>query len=508
MAGIEELLVSIVSKFDDAGFKQLDKSTTKANKSTALLSKNLRGLFVGVIGAVGAKEILDASIRLESLKKSFEAISGTKLGAEEQLKFIREESDRLGLSVSKTVEAYRKLYVAGKSQGLEDIQIQHIYSGTMEYATANQLKPEETQQLLTAVDNLLIKNQVSAKALTGQLGKVMPEALQIAQRAMGKTDAEFKKLIKDGLKSSDLLVAMGMQLQTEFGEKALKNADTVQGALNKIGNAFTAIKQSILNEEGMEEVKKLLKEIVNILNSPATKKTVELLAKALTLVLKNIRLIGGIAAIMGIKRLIAQLAVLRMEFLTTSFAAGSLGAAMQMDAGIASIKAATKASWGLLAPWLRILAILLLVIEAWDTLHGKRTVTNEFMPVNPVVPKTVNKQIDKVKEKNPLVGFGTQMATNSLLLSPAFMPIGTAAKALENFNKNNVSKNNIKEIQTNKNNTIQRTQEVKNTTNNNTFTFNIQSTNPQGVSDEVRRAMLGVFSNFGTSKGYNFGTNQ
>ena len=44
MAGIEELLVSIVSKFDDAGFKKLDASTQKASKSTAILSKNLRGL--------------------------------------------------------------------------------------------------------------------------------------------------------------------------------------------------------------------------------------------------------------------------------------------------------------------------------------------------------------------------------------------------------------------------------------------------------------------------------
>lgn len=509
MAGIEELLVTIASKFDDAGFKALDKQTVKASKSTAMLAKNLRGLFVGVIGTIGVKEILNASIRLENLKKSFETITGSKGAAEAQIKFIREESDRLGLSLEKTVGSYRKMLAAGKRQGLSDSDIQGIYSGAMEYATANALKPEETEQLLTAMNNLLVKGQVSARGLTGQLGKVMPEALQIAQKAMGKTDAEFKKLIKDGLKSSVLLTAMGEQLHTEFGARAEENANTVQGALNRIKNAWNALLGSILNDEGMAEVSKLLNEVAKILNSNATKQSIKLVSQALTLVLKNIRLIGGIAAIMGIKRLVSQVALFRLELLTASYASGTLGAALQMLVGaktfeqlIAGTKAFTKASWAAIAPWLRVFAILLLVKEAIDTIQGKRTVTREFINANPLVPKQTKDYFDKQEEKHPyLAGLGRWIST-SASLSPLGAPIALGYHAFEKNKELNGGQIKWPSFGAQAKQSI-----YNNTTNQNAFTFNIQAQDPQGVSNEVRRQMLSVFDVFGQGRGFRGATN-
>lgn len=508
MAGIEELLVTIASKFDDAGFKALDKQTVKASKSTAMLAKNLRGLFVGVIGTIGVKEILNASIRLENLKKSFETITGSKGAAEAQIKFIREESDRLGLSLEKTVGSYRKMLAAGKRQGLSDSDIQGIYSGAMEYATANALKPEETEQLLTAMNNLLVKGQVSARGLTGQLGKVMPEALQIAQKAMGKTDAEFKQLIKDGLKSSVLLTAMGAQLHTEFGARAEENANTVQGALNRIKNAWNALLGSILNDEGMAEVSKLLNEVAKILNSNATKQSIKLVSQALTLVLKNIRLIGGIAAIMGIKRLIAQVALLRLEFLTTTFAAGTLGKALQMDAGIASIKALGKASWGLVAPWLKVLGILSLVLMALDLITGKFTIVNDIIQNTPTLKEAWNSKNGQELQRNLSITANNakkQIAGDNKILQNA---LGTNTPTLDGrgtfakYNKDGTIRADYKAAHPNEFKTT-----TNNTTNNNAFTFNIQAQDPQGVSNEVRRQMLSVFDVFGQGRGFRGATN-
>lgn len=504
MAGIEELLVTIASKFDDAGFKALDKQTVKASKSTAMLAKNLRGLFVGVIGTIGVKEILNASIRLENLKKSFETITGSKGAAEAQIKFIREESDRLGLSLEKTVGSYRKMLAAGKRQGLSDSDIQGIYSGAMEYATANALKPEETEQILTAMDNLLVKGQVSARGLTGQLGKVMPEALQIAQKAMGKTDAEFKQLIKDGLKSSVLLTAMGAQLHTEFGARAEENANTVQGALNRIKNAWNALLGSILNDEGMAEVSKLLNEVAKILNSNATKQSIKLVSQALTLVLKNIRLIGGIAAIMGIKRLIAQVALLRVEILTASYAAGTFGTALQslLAAGTfaqltAGVKAFTKASWAAIAPWLRVLAILLLVKEAIDTIRGKRTVTREFMDANPLVPKSTKDYFNKNEKEHPyLTGLGRYIANGA-----SVSPIGASiALAYHGYEKNKELNGGTFKMP--KMPTAPKTSIYDTVNNQNTFTFNIQAQDAQAVANEVKSKMLSVFNSFGQMRGF------
>lgn len=505
MAGIEELLVSIVSKFDDAGFKQLDRSTAKANKSVGVLSKSMRGLFVGVIGTIGVKEIVNASIKLENLKKSFETITGSKGAAEAQIKFIREESDRLGLSLEKTVGSYRKMLAAGKRQGLSDSDIKSIYSGAMEYATANALRPEETEQLLTAMNNLLVKGQVSARGLTGQLGKVMPEALQIAQKAMGKTDAEFKQLIKDGLKSSVLLTAMGAQLHTEFGARAEENANTVQGALNRIKNAWNALLGSILNDEGMTELTKLLNEVAKILNSNATKQSIKLVSQALTLVLKNIRLIGGIAAIMGIKRLVAQVALLRLELLTTAYATGTFGAALQgllaartFEQLTAGVKLFTKASWAAIAPWLRVLAILLLVKEAIDTIRGKRTVTREFIEANPLMPKQAKDFFDKNEKEHPYLSGAGRWLTNAASMSAALAPFALLNRGIEKNKDLNGGTFKMPNFGIQPKPSIYN----NNTTNNNAFTFDIKATDPQGVASEVKRQMLSVFDVFGQSRGF------
>ena len=76
---IDELLVKLVSKLDDKGFKELDKLEKKADKQTRILSASLRNMFVGVIGNIGVKEIVDASVKLDSLKTSFAALAGCLL---------------------------------------------------------------------------------------------------------------------------------------------------------------------------------------------------------------------------------------------------------------------------------------------------------------------------------------------------------------------------------------------------------------------------------------------
>ena len=115
---IDELLVKLVSKLDDKGFKELDKLEKKADKQTRILSASLRNMFVGVIGNIGVKEIVDASVKLDSLKTSFAALAGSDAGGAEQLKYLREETQRLGQDFVTAAEAYKNLFSAGRGAGI------------------------------------------------------------------------------------------------------------------------------------------------------------------------------------------------------------------------------------------------------------------------------------------------------------------------------------------------------------------------------------------------------
>lgn len=489
MAGIEELLVSIVSKFDDAGFKKLDASTAKASKATTFLSNNLRNLFVGVIGTIGVREIVNATVKMDSLRTSMNALAGSEVGGLEQIEFLRKETNRLGQDFLTTADAYKNLFSAGKGAGMSDNDIQSIFSGVLEAGTVLGSSQQQMQGALTALEQMISKGKVSSQELRLQLGNALPGAMQIAARAMGVTNQEFQKMLESGLDSQTFVMALGNQFHKEFGEKAVEASHSLRAELTTLNNEIFFLKTSLLDGDAGKEFGKVIAEITKLITSPAFKQSLKLVSQLLLLILKNIRLIAGIAVIMGIKRLIAQIALLRLEFLTASFAAGSLGKALQMDAGLESIKALTKASWALVKPWLRVLAILLLVKEAWDTIHGKKTVTNELMKANPIVPKNVSKFLEDNAEKHPYLAGAGRYIVNDLSLNPVVAaPMGIYNK-LSNNKANSATKN------------LTHNNVNNNTTNQNTFTFNIQSTQPQGVADEVKKAMLSVFDNFSKGQG-------
>lgn len=509
MAGIEELLVTIASKFDDAGFKALDRSTSKASKATSVLSNSLRGLFVGIIGTIGAREIVNATVKLDSLTTSMNALAGSQEAGAAQMKFLRQETNRLGQDFMSTADAYKNLFSSGKGAGMADSDIQSIFSGVLEAGTVLGSSQQQLQGALTALEQMISKGKVSTQELRLQLGNALPGAMQIAARAMGVTNKEFQAMLESGLDSQKFVMAFANQLHTEFSGKATEASHTLRAELARLQNSIFDLETSLLDGDAGKEFGKLISEITKILNSKVTKDSLTLISKTLTLILKNIRLIGGIAVIMGIKRLVSQVVLFRMELLTASYASGTLGAALQMLVGaktfeqlIAGTKAFTKASWAAIAPWLRVLAILLLVKEAIDTIRGKRTITREFMNANPLMPKGVNQALDKNEKEHPyLTGLGRWVA-NATSLSPAVAPFALAYHGYERNKEMHGGQFKMP------NYGIQAKPSVyNNTTNQNAFTFNIQAQDPQGVSNEVRRQMLSVFDVFGQGRGFRGATN-
>lgn len=499
MAGIEELLVSIVSKFDDAGFKKLDASTTKASKATNFLSNNLRNLFVGIIGTIGVREIVNATVKMDSLRTSMNALAGSEIGGFEQIEFLRKETNRLGQDFLTTADAYKNLFSSGKGAGMADSDIQSIFSGVLEAGTVLGSSQQQMQGALTALEQMISKGKVSTQELRLQLGNALPGAMQIAARAMGVTNQEFQKMLESGLDSQKFVMAFANQLHTEFGGKAVDASHTLRAELARLQNAIFFLTASILDGDAGKEFGKVIAEITKLLTSPAFKQSLKLVSQLLLIILKNIRLIVGVAVIMGFKRLIQQVALLRLEFLTATFAAGSLGKALQMDAGIASIKALTKASWALISPWLRLLAILGLVIMTLDILSGKNSIWKELGENTPTLKQAWNSKNGQELQRKISVGVNNakqQVAGNNKILQNALhtnTPLLDGTGTAKKYNKDGTLKPEYRNQQSN-----------SNTTNNNRISIKIEGANePVKTAEAVRDVLLDVFQSVGTTRGYN-----
>lgn len=290
----EELLVKLVSRLDDAGFKQLDKMETHATKQTQILSNSLRNMFVGIVGTIGVREILDASVKMDSLKTSFAALAGSGDAGAAQLSYVREEADRLGQEFYSTAEAYKNLFSAGMGANMDVEEIQNIFSAVMEAGTVLGSSKEQMSRALLALEQMISKGRVSMEELRQQLGEAVPGAMQIAAKAMGVTTTELQEMLEAGLDSKMFVKAFADQLHRDFGGKATEAAHTLRAELNRLESTIFQLEASFLDGEAGEAFADTIRQLVIVLKSPELQSSLQGISQGLTFLLKHIKPIMAI----------------------------------------------------------------------------------------------------------------------------------------------------------------------------------------------------------------------
>ena len=161
---------------------------------------------------------MEAAIANERLYNSLTVGLGSLKAAKDEMVFLRQESDRLGLQLDTTAQQYTKLAVSAKGTKLEGQAIRDIFIGVAQASTVLGLSAADTGGVLTAVEQIISKGKVSAEELRGQLGERLPGAFQMAARAINVTTAELDAmLVKGDLTAEQLLPALALELNKTFG---------------------------------------------------------------------------------------------------------------------------------------------------------------------------------------------------------------------------------------------------------------------------------------------------
>lgn len=380
----EELLVQISSKLDEKGFKQLDKAQTKAIKKTNALSRSLKNMFVGVMGTFAVKSIVDATVKLDTLQRSMTALAGSEEGGKSQLSYLRQEAERLGQSFETIADSYKNLFAAGVGAGWSETDIQNIFSSVLEAGTVLGSSKQQIGGALTALEQMISKGKVSMEELRRQLGNALPGAMQLGAKAMGVTSEQFQEMLKNGLESEIFVKRFAKTLHQEYGQKSVLASKSLRAELERLGNAVFFLQTALLDGENMEGVAEAIREITKLISSPMFLQGINQIGKLVAFLAKNIKLIIGIGAIFGIRRLIILFQTLGGTMLFTNISrlfavmvGGHTLAGFKILATQAKIIGISFMAW--LAPLLKIALILGVIIELVDTLRGKDTITNEII---------------------------------------------------------------------------------------------------------------------------------
>ena len=217
------------------------------------LSKAAMLAFAAAV-AFGGQACLEAALQADRLSKAYTTITGSSSAAQQQLSYLYDVSNRLGLQFQSTAESAKTFFAAGKGSSLKK-DMNGIFEAVASAGAALALSQDDIQGAFLALGQMISKGKVQAEELRGQLGERLPGAFQLAAKAMGMTTAQLDKFMADGkLTAEDLLPKLAKVMQEEFGAAAEAAAYGLQGQMNRLSTEWTRLKATILDSDSVASV--------------------------------------------------------------------------------------------------------------------------------------------------------------------------------------------------------------------------------------------------------------
>jgi tape measure domain-containing protein len=220
---------------------QMDKGFTRIGAHAARGAAAIRGA-IGSIGliALGAQAV-ETALRFQRFEKGLEIATGSASQAADEIKFLRDMADTLGVRFITLAENFTGLAAAARGTALEGKATRDVFEAVTKAIVATGGSTEQVNGALLAVQQIMSKGTVSAEELRGQLGERLPGAFQIAARAMGVTTAELGKLLEKGdVASTDFLPKFADQL----GKELPANLQTADAAFQRFQTALDDVANS------------------------------------------------------------------------------------------------------------------------------------------------------------------------------------------------------------------------------------------------------------------------
>lgn len=249
---------------------RMAQQTANMQTRTRGLVSELRGaigLISAVLGAAVAREVLQTGLAMDSLRTKIQGITGDSRQTANELAFLRDVTERLGISNLVAGETYASLLAAARGTPLA-AYTQEIAESVLTAGRAYQLSGDQIRGALTAIEQMISKGTVSAEELRGQLGERLPGAFQIAARSMGVTTEELGKMLENGeVVASQFLPKFARELRNATQAGAELAASKPAAEFERMGNALRESADQLSDEllkslaEGARELTASLKEL-------------------------------------------------------------------------------------------------------------------------------------------------------------------------------------------------------------------------------------------------------
>ncbi|MDH4319954.1 MAG: tape measure protein [Desulfobulbaceae bacterium] len=227
----------------------LDRLKSRGSETFSAIASHAKAAIAAATFAavtMAGKEIYQATINMERMRNALKSATGSSQQAAEEISFLRQEANRLGLDLQAAGKGFVTIAAAAKGTTLAGAGVRAIFSSVSEASAVLGLSADDTNASLLAVSQMISKGKVSAEELRGQLGERLPGAFQAAARSMGMTTSELDKMLQKGqIMADDFLPKFAAELHKTFGPDLETAAGRSEAAFNRLTNSITDLKVTI-----------------------------------------------------------------------------------------------------------------------------------------------------------------------------------------------------------------------------------------------------------------------
>lgn len=208
------------------------------------------GQLTTVVGALalaqqGLAKSFSTNLKFDALEYSIRQVSTSAANFTDNMNFLRETSDRLGLDLMTTSQSFKLWQGAAKFSNLTALESRDIFESVANASAKMKLSADDTQGAIRALSQMMSKGKIQAEELRGQLGERIPGAFALAAQAMGVTEAELNKMMETGkLVANDFLPKFAAQLDKSFGNDKTQKIESMQASVNRLSTEFDLLWRS------------------------------------------------------------------------------------------------------------------------------------------------------------------------------------------------------------------------------------------------------------------------
>lgn len=275
---------SRIGRTGEQAFERIERSTKPASVGLKAVDTTARALnnvfrqaaglvaaYAGISGIISSvRSVNETGMAFQGLGTALETITGSSVGAREEMKFLEEQAERLGLNLLETAQSYMQIAAAAKGTELAGDGTRQIFTAIAEASTVLQLSVDQTNGALRAIGQIMSKGKVQAEELRGQLGERLYGAFQLAARGMGITTAELDKMLEQGqVIAENFLPKFAAEIRKTFSDGVPAASMTARAEMNRFNNAILEIERTIAASGFLDGVTQGYRTLTATLEDPA-----------------------------------------------------------------------------------------------------------------------------------------------------------------------------------------------------------------------------------------------